>query len=104
MTSSPFIGQTRSGDAADQRVRRTGRQTEPPGDQIPDDRADQTGQHHLDIDRIGAVDLDDLGDRIGHSRGEHEHGDEIEEGRPETATRGLSTRVETTVAMELAAS
>ena len=59
------LGHRRAGVAADQRVRRAGRQAEVPGDQVPDDRAGQAAEDDregddLDVDHPGA---DGLGDR-----------------------------------------
>ena len=44
------LGHRRAGVAADQRVRRAGRQAVVPGDQVPDDRADQAGEDHREGD------------------------------------------------------
>ena len=41
-------GEHRADDAADQRVRRAGRQAEQPGQQVPDDAADQAGEDQLE--------------------------------------------------------
>ena len=43
---APGLGHRRPGVAADERVRRAGRQPVVPGDQVPDDRADQAGEDH----------------------------------------------------------
>ena len=72
--------------AADQRVRRAGRQPEVPGDQIPDDRAGEAAEDHregddVDVDHAGA---DGLRDR----RAERERGDEVEERRPDDRLAG----------------
>ena len=49
--------------------------------------------------------LDDaLADRLGDVQAEEQEGDEVEERRPGTAYCGRSTRVETMVAIEFAAS
>ena len=69
-----------AGVAADQRVRRTGGQAEPPGDQVPDDGAHQPG--HDDVGR-DQVEVDEaLADGLGHRRAEEERRNEIEEGGP----------------------
>jgi hypothetical protein len=39
-------GQRRADHAADERVRGTRRDAEEPGDEVPDDAADQAGRHH----------------------------------------------------------
>ncbi|KAG1320949.1 hypothetical protein G6F63_014013 [Rhizopus arrhizus] len=48
-------GQAGAAEAADQRVRGRGRQPLPPGDQVPDDAAQQGAQDHLrsDVDHVG---------------------------------------------------
>ena len=96
------LGDRRAGVAADQRVRRARRQTEAPRDEIPDDRADQAGENDGEADdgNVDEAGPDGLGDR----RPEGERRDEIEEGRPDDGLPGVSTRVDTTVAIELAAS
>mgnify|MGYP003693659893 CR=1 FL=1 len=42
----PALRDRRARIAADQRVRRAGRQPDIPGDQVPDDRADQPAEDH----------------------------------------------------------
>ena len=53
-------------------------------------------------DHVGRDDA--LADRLGDVQAEEQEGDEVEEGRPEHRDCGRSTRVETMVAIELAAS
>src|SRR5579885_3441992 len=69
-----------AGIAADQRMRRTGRQTEIPRDDVPRDGADQSGKDYSSVDRF---DVDHTGtDRLGYSDPETECGDKIEKCRP----------------------
>ena len=98
----PALRDRRAGVAADERVRRAGRQAEVPGDQVPDDRAEQAAEDHAERDDV-EVDHP-LADRLRHGGAEREGGDEVEERRPDHRLPGESTRVETTVAIEFAAS
>ena len=101
--AEPGLGDRRAGIAAEQRVGGGAGQSAVPGDQVPHDRADQPAEDHAGIHD---VDVDQpLADRLRHRGADHEGGDEVEEGRPEAPRRpGVSTRVETTVAIELALS
>ena len=77
----PGLRDRRAGVAADERVRGARRQAVVPGDQVPDDGADQPGEDDREGDD-GEVDharADGLGDR----RAEDEGGDEIEERGPD---------------------
>ena len=99
----PALATAGADQAADQRVRRGRRNAVVPGDQVPGDRADQRAEDDVVIDdRL--VD-DALADRVGDAEAKDEQGDEVEERRPRTPPgRGRSTRVDTTVAIEFAAS
>ena len=88
--------------AAEQRVRRARRQAQVPRDEVPYDRADEPGKDHpkrddIEVHHAGA-------DRFRHGGAEAESGDEIEKSGPHHRLPGDSTRVDTTVAMEFAAS
>ena len=73
-----------------------------PGDEIPDDGAEEAGEDDVGIDH---ADVDQsLADRLGHGGADDERGHEVEERGPEDRDPGVRTRVETTVAMELALS
>jgi glycosyltransferase involved in cell wall biosynthesis len=77
------LGDTRPGITADQRVGRASRQTDVPGDQVPDDGADQRGE-----DDVG-VDLSDVeqaaADGFGHRGTEGKRRDEVPKGSPDDA-------------------
>ena len=65
--------------------------------------ADQRGGDHAVVDDVRIDDV--LAHRVGHVQMENEEGDEVEERRPQHGhAAATSTRVETTVATELAAS
>ena len=70
--------------------------------EVPDDRADQRAEDHVDVDerRIDHA----LADGVGDVEAEEQERDEVEERRPDDRQCGGSTRVETTVAIEFAAS
>ena len=76
--------------AAEQGVRGTGRQAQQPGGQVPDDAADQPGEHDGDQQVVAAggveerqrrtvlvLDLDHLGDGLGHLDGQ-ERADQVQ--------------------------
>ena len=71
-------GEHRADDAADQRVRRAGRQTEQPGEQVPDNAADQAGEHQLQRDETRVDET--LCDR-GGDRGRQERAHEVQHRR-----------------------
>ena len=82
----PGLRDRRAGITADEGVRRTRRQAGIPGDQIPDDRADQAGEYHrechdVDVDHARA-------DRLGDGSAERERCDEVEEGGPDDRLAG----------------
>ena len=79
-----------------------GRHPHPPRDDVPDDRAHQRAEDDVRIDDAGVDDA--RADRLRHVQPEHRERDEIEECRPYDRRAGLRTRVETTVAIEFAAS
>ena len=66
---------------ADQRVRRTGGQAEPPSDQVPYDRAHQAGHNHIGRDQIQVNEA--LAHRLGDRRAEKERRKKIEERGPQ---------------------
>ena len=73
--------------AADERVRRAGRNAVVPGDEIPGDGTDQGAEDQLIVDEAG---IDDpLAHRGGHAQVKEEHGDDVEECRPEDCLPGL---------------
>ncbi len=75
------LGHAAADQSADQGVRTGGRNAQSPGDQVPDDGADQGGEYHLRIDDAG---FDDAGaDGVRDVEPEHQEGDEIEERRPQ---------------------
>ena len=74
------LGHRRADQAADQRVRGRRRDAVVPGDDVPDDRADQRAEHHVVVD--DALVDDALADRGRDVQVEDEHGDEVEERRP----------------------
>jgi hypothetical protein len=100
---TPGLGDTGADDASDQRVRRGRRNAVVPGDQVPGDRADECAEHHVVIDDTL---LDDsLADRCRHIQMKDEQRDEIEDRREQPPPGTASARrVETTVAIEFAAS
>jgi len=63
-------GERRAAQAADERVAGTGRQPEPPRDEIPDDRAEKRAQHGLHVDdlRVDNALADGGGDGGAHER------------------------------------
>ena len=70
---------------------------------VPGDRADQRAEHHVVVDDARVDDA--LADRGGDAQVEDEDRDEVEEGGEDAPPGcGLSTPVETTVAIEFAAS
>ncbi len=73
------LGYGRPDQAADQGMRRRGRNAEKPGDEIPEDGADQRAEYHelIDHGRIDGV----LADRSGHRQREYQYRDEIEDCR-----------------------
>ena len=72
------LGDHRADDAADQRMRRARRDAVPPGDAVPDDRADQRAEDDVMVD---AARLDDaLADGRGDAQVEDEDRDDVEEG------------------------
>ncbi len=86
MAPAPALATAAPPIPAEERVRRGTRQPEPPGDEVPDDGADQRGQDDVRV-HCGRVDqalADGLGDRGAH----HERGDEVEERRPEDRHAG----------------
>ncbi len=102
---TPALADARADQAADQRVRRARRgDAGPPGDQVPGDRAHQRAEDHLrSATRRGST--MPRADRVGHVQAEEQEGDEVEERRPHhRVAAAASTRVETMVAIELAAS
>jgi hypothetical protein len=68
--------------AAEERVARAGRQAAQPGDQVPDDRADQAGEDELRGDQDAVLTLLDhaAGNCLGDLRGQ-ERADQVEHGR-----------------------
>ena len=65
---------------ADQRVRRRGRQPEPPRDEVPADRAHEAGEDHRLREDVLHDDV--LRDRAGDMRAEDQERGEVEERRP----------------------
>ena len=74
-----------SGVSTQQRVGRTGGQSEIPGNQVPCDRADEPGQDHI---RRNDVHVDAFDDRFRHMRSERECRDEVTERRPDYGLSG----------------
>jgi hypothetical protein len=74
------LGDPSPGEAADEGVRRGGRQAQPPGEEVPGDGPDQPGEDHGLRDHVG---IDGLADGVGHVRLEDQEGDEVERGRPD---------------------
>ncbi len=78
---SPGLGHAAADQPPDQGVRTGGRDAQCPGDQVPDDGADQRRKNNLGVDHAR---FDDAGaDGVGHVESEHREGDEIEERGPE---------------------
>ena len=101
--AEPGLDQRRAGEAADERVRRAGRQPPVPGDEVPRDGADQAGEDHPLVD--------DVRSRRRPCRSwsprctpKPKAATKLKKAAHTTACSGVSTRVDTTVAMELAAS
>src|SRR5258708_366555 len=65
----------------DDRVRRTDRKAEIPGDQIPPDPSDKTAEDNVDIHHVRIDEL--AADGLGNSGSEDERCNEIEEGCPD---------------------
>ena len=97
----PRLHERGADEAADQRVRGARRQPEPPGEQVPGDRADQRREDRLSRREAG-VD-DPLADRL-RDRGRDERAGEVRDRRDRDRHRGESARVETEVATALAVS
>ena len=77
----PRLGDARPDEAAHQRMRRTRRNAEHPGGDVPGDGADQRAQDDARIDDPG---IDDPGPQgLRHMEAEEQEGDEVEERRPE---------------------
>ena len=98
----PDLDQRGADHPADEGVGGAGRQPQVPGDHIPDAGAHEGGEddasvHDRDVDNA-------LADGVGDVQAEEQEGDEVEEGGPDDGLAGVSTRVETIVAMELAES
>ena len=68
-----------------QRVGRTGGQSEVPGNQVPCDRADEPGQNHV---RRNDVHIDALNYGFRHMRAESESGYEVEKRGPDYGLSG----------------
>ena len=86
------IGDADADDRADQRMRGRGRQAEPPGAEVPDDRGDEQGEDHREA---GArADLQDQfhrqqrHDAEGDRAGRKQHAEEVEEARPDDGDIG----------------
>ena len=75
---------------------------EPPRDQVPDDRADERREDEERIDDRRIHDA--LADRLGDAVSKENAATKLKNAAQMTAWPGVSTRVETTVAMEFAAS
>ena len=88
--------------ASEQGVRRTRRKPEIPRDEVPENSARQARQDYAVGDHIEVHHA--LANGLGDGRAKEERRDEIENAAQTTAWPGESTRVDTTVAMELAAS
>ncbi len=100
-----FVGDVRHGSArisSNQRMGRARGQCHPPRDQVPGDGTDQTGQDHMRRDMFEVYHPGTHSFR--NTRAEAESSHEVKKAAQATACKGVSTRVETTVAMELAAS
>ena len=65
----------RAAESADERVTRTRGQTEQPGDQVPDNRAEQRAEYrrHGDDFQVDDAFADGGGDRRAHERAGHFH-------------------------------
>ena len=92
----------RAGIAADQRVRRTGRQAEVPGDQVPDDGADQPARITAEVTTLMSIMPEPI--VFATAVPKTNAATKLKNAAQMTAWPGDRTRVETTVAMELAAS
>ena len=103
MAPKPGLGHGRAGVAAEQRVRRTGRQAEEPRDQVPGDRADAGPTRmtaYVTTSRSTMPDPTVFATAVPKKNAAAK----LKNAATATACTGESTRVETTVAMELAAS
>ena len=76
------VGDADADDRADQRVRRRGRQAQPPGAEVPDDGGDQQREHHREAgagaDLQDQLDRQQRDDAEGHRAAGHQHAEEIE--------------------------
>ena len=97
------LGERGADHAADERVRGARRNAVVPGDEVPGDGADQRAEDHAVVDERGIDDA--LAHRGGHGQVEERpRRATLKNAAQSTACQGLSTPVETTVAMEFAAS
>ena len=98
---SPTAATGRADHAADQRVARARGQAEVPRDQVPGDRADQSGEHDLERDRVGStIPLA----TVAATSIDTNAPAKLRIAALTTAARGESARVETLVAIEFAVS
>ena len=81
MTPHPAFGDRGSGISPDEGVRRTDGQPVVPSQDIPEDRAQQAGQDHVEVDGLQPDHSFAHGPGDGGSEGEG--GNKIEESRPE---------------------
>ena len=81
------IGDADADDRADQRVRARGRQAEPPGAEVPDDRRDQQREHHrvagAGADLQDEFDRQQRNDAEGHRAGRGQDAEQVEAARPD---------------------
>ena len=103
MTLEAALARRRRRQAADQRVRRAGRQAPPPRQQVPDDRADQRAEQHGVVDR-SCGSMIPLAIVFATCGWKMTNATKLKNAAQSTARRGDSTRVDTTVAIEFAAS
>ena len=96
------MGNGCTGEAPNQRMGRRRRNAIPPGEQVPDNGRNKSGQHYLQGDHFF---VHCFGNGIGYIMVlKDEVSDMLNNAAQRTAWKGVSTFVETTVAMELAAS
>ena len=81
------VGDADADDRADQRVRAGGRQAEPPGAEVPDDRRDQQREHHGEAgaraDLQDQLDRQQRDDAEGDRAGRGEHAEQVPAARPD---------------------
>ena len=81
------VGDADADDRADQRMRTRGRQAQPPGAQIPDDRGDEQREHHrvarARADLQNQLDRQQRNDAERDSAARSEHPEEVPAARPD---------------------